>query len=153
MGRTIMVMCDCGFFNDDYMYGVNMAYPKVRKHQTALAKSGHYGKKWQQLLNNDSELLVNAEYRLYQCTGCHNLISEYCMDLFKSPRDDGYYYIPEPHEVIYVYKHICPDCKKRMTYIPISEKHFLYGTDNPEELVICPKCGNTVIARLCGFTD
>ena len=84
MGRMITVECDCGFFKDDYMYGVNMAYPKVKKHQTALAKSGYYGKQWQEFLNNDPELSVNAEYRLYQCTSCYKLISEYCMDLYRS---------------------------------------------------------------------
>ena len=153
MGRMIMVKCDCGFFKEDYLYGVNMAYPRVKKHQTALAKSGYYGKQWQELLSNDPELLVNAEYRLYQCSGCNKLISEYCMDLYKSSREDGYYYTPESNEVIYQYKHICPDCKKRMVHIPISQKHFLYGADNFEELVLCPNCGNTVIAKLSGFTD
>lgn len=140
MGRMIMVKCDCGFFKAGYLYGVNTAYPKVKKHQTALAKSGHYGKKWQELLKNDTELRVNAEYRLYQCTGCHKIISEYCMDLYKSTIDDGYYYIPETDEVIYVYKHICPDCKKKMVYIPLSTRNFLPGTEEPEEPVICPKC-------------
>lgn len=153
MGRTIMVKCDCGFFKDDYLYGVNVAYPDVRMHQTALAKAGKYGKLWRELLNNDPELLVNAEYRLYQCTGCRKLISDYCMDLYKSSRDDGCYYTPDPDEVIHQFKHICPDCKKKMVYIPISEKHFIYGIDNEEELVLCPKCGSTVIASLCGFTD
>jgi hypothetical protein len=32
---------------------------------------------------------------------------------------------------------------------------YMYGVNSayPEELVFCPKCGNTVIASLCGFTD
>lgn len=155
MGRMIMVSCDkCGFFKDRYLYGVNSAYPQVKKHQTALAKSGHYGKQWKELLNNDPELSVNAEYRLYQCPSCYKLVSEYCMDLYKSLEDDGDYFVPDPDEVVYQYKHICPDCKKRMVYIPISQKHWRRGTDNPEELVICPKCGNKgIIAELSGFTD
>lgn len=153
MGRMILVKCDCGYCEDDFLYGVNFAYCEVKKHQTKLAKSGHYGKHWQELLNNDSELLVNAELRLYQCSGCHKLMSEYCMDLYKSPHDDGYYYTPCQDEVIYTFKHICPDCSKKMVLIPLSTKHFLYGDDNPEELVFCPECGNIVIASFCGFTD
>ena len=152
MGRLIIVKCDCGFCKDDYMYGINSAYPEENKHQIALAKSGHYGKRWQELLLKDPELRVNAEYRLYQCSCCHKLISEHCMDLCKASKDDDYY-IPETNEVLYEYKHICPDCKKKMVYIPISQEHCLTGTDNPEELVFCPKCGNTVIASLCGYTD
>ncbi len=153
MGRLVMVECKCGYFNDEYMYGVNMAYPRVKKHHTALAKSGRYGNKWKELLQNDPELLVNAEYRLYQCTGCHKIVSRHCMDLYKSSKDDGCYYTPEANEVIYEYKHICPDCKKRMVYIPLSEMNCLSGIDNPEETVYCPKCGDMAIASFCGFTD
>ena len=151
MGRLVMIKCDCGYEYDNYSYGINSSYPEIQKHQTALVKSGHYGKYWRELLNNDPELLVNAEYRLYQCTCCHKLISEYCMDLYKSSEDD-YYYTPNQNEIIYQYKHICPTCKKRMEMIPLSENDYKSFPEQKEELVICPKCGNIATIRFCGHT-
>ena len=148
-----MVKCDCGYEYDRYHYGVNTAYPKVQKHQTALAKSGHYGKQWKELLINDPELLVNAEYRLYQCTGCHSIYDEYCLDLYKSKHSNLPYYTPIDEEVVYHYKHICPNCKKRMELIPLSDENYFFTIVHEEEPVICPKCGDVAIVRFCGFTD
>lgn len=148
-----MVKCDCGYFKDDFLFGINTSYPKIKKHQTACAKSGHYGIKWKNLLASDPDLLVDAELHLYQCPRCHQLFSEYRMDLYRSIHDDGFYYVPSEDEILYHYKHLCPNCAKQMTRIPLSQQHGLVGIDNSEELVLCPKCGNITIACFSGFTD
>ena len=148
-----MVKCDCCFEYDRYHYGVTGSYPEVKKHHTALMKSGRYGTMWKDLLNGDAELHVNAELRLYQCPCCHQIYDEFCLDLYKSIHEDDSYYVPTDDEIVHQYKHICKNCMKKMTYIPISQKHCNIGIDNPEELVICPKCGGVAVARFCGFTD
>lgn len=142
MGLLLRVKCDCGYYRNNFKYGANMAYPRVRMYQTELAKSGRYGKQWKELLNNDSELFVNAQYRLYQCPSCHKLVSKYCMDLYKPSKEDRAYYTPAPDEVIHQYKHICPNCKKIMVCIPY-----------PDQPVFCPKCGKTVITSIFAYTD
>lgn len=151
MGRLVMVKCDCGYVCERFRYGVNSAYEEVKKHQTALAKSGRYGKQWKELLDSDSELRVNAEYKIYQCPCCHQICSEHCMDLYKPGKYDGGYYTATSEEVVYHYKHLCPDCKKKMTEIPLSLDR--YGNVSEEEPVICPECGDVAIASFCGFTD
>jgi predicted RNA-binding Zn-ribbon protein involved in translation (DUF1610 family) len=118
-----------------------------------LAKSGKYGKLWKSLLDSDPELLVDAGYQLFQCPGCHKIISEYCMDLYKSVRDTFGFYTPSPEEVLYEYKHICPDCQKKMTKITLVPEYSQYADPNPEELVICPQCGDVAIASFCGHFD
>ena len=152
MGRLVMIRCDCGYEYQGYRCGVNCAYPEVKKHQTALVKSGHYGKQWKELLNNDPELNVNAEYRLYQCPNCHNIYDEFCLDLYKSEHDDHHYYTPTEEETLYHYKHICPECKKRMDMIPLYEVDY-WGADKREEPAYCPKCGDVAIVRFCGHFD
>ncbi len=151
MGRLVIVKCDCGYVYDRFYYGINMAYEEVKKHQTALAKSGRYGKRWKELLDSDSELRVDAEYKIYQCPCCHQIYIEHCMDLYKPVNYDGCYYTPTSEEILYHYKHLCTDCKKKMIVIPL----FLdkYGHGSIEEPVICPECGDIAIASFCGFTD
>ena len=153
MGRMVLVKCNCGYCDERFRFGVNWSYREVKKHQTALARSGRYGMEWKNLLASDPELLVDVELHLYQCPRCHQLFSEYRMDLYKSLHDDGFYYVPSEEEILYHYKHLCPNCKKLMTRIPLSQQHGLVGINNSEELVICPKCGDTAIAEFCGWTD
>ena len=154
MGRLVMLKCDCGYEYDRYHYGVNTGYEEVRKHQTALVRSGKYGKKWKELLASDPELRVDAEILLYQCPRCHKIYDEYAIDLYRSEKGSrSRYYTPEPDEVIYNYTHLCPDCKKRMEKIWLERSEYTTILDEKEEPVICPKCGDVAIAKLCGWTD
>ena len=82
MGRMVLVKCNCGYCDERFRFGVNWSYREVKKHQTALAKSGRYGMEWKNLLASDPELLVDAELHLYQCPRCYQLFSEYRMDLY-----------------------------------------------------------------------
>ena len=147
-----MIKCDCGYEYDRYSYGANSSYPEVRKHQTALAKPGKYGKYWKELLTSDSELKVNARLKIYQCPNCHKIYDEFCLDLYKTKHDDRYFYTPTEEETLYHYKHICPECKKKMELIPLSEKEYKDFFNQKEEFVICPKCGNIAIVKFCGHT-
>lgn len=147
-----MLKCDCGYEYDRFRYGVNSSYHKSKTHQTALVRSGKYGKQWQKLLTSDPSLSVNAEMLLYQCKKCHKITNEYSLDLYKTEYNQHDYYNPTHDEVIYTYKHICPDCKGKMEQIPLTDKG---GDDfrNEELPVICPKCGNTAKIKFCGYTD
>jgi hypothetical protein len=148
MGRLILVKCDCGFIKSDYKYGCTVGYSNVQKHLTALVKSGHYGELWRGLVHSDPELLIDASWAIYQCADCHQIFDEFALDLYKKAKSC---YAPNPDEVLHRYKHLCPNCKKKMERIP------LYLSDNvfekQEELVICPKCGDIAIATFCGYID
>ena len=63
----VLVKCDCGYCDESFSFGINWSYREVKKHQTALARSGRYGIEWKNLLTSDPELLVDAELHLYQC--------------------------------------------------------------------------------------
>ncbi|MGN1403960.1 MAG: hypothetical protein ACI4XB_06555 [Ruminococcus sp.] len=149
MGRMVMVKCNCGFVKDDYKYGFTAAYSELQKHLTALVKSGQYGNMWRDLLASDRTLLVDAAWAVYQCPRCHQIYDECSLDLYKADRN---FFAPDPEEVIYHYKHICPECQKKMERILLYQnRNCIY--EKPEELVICPKCGDIAIVSFCGFID
>lgn len=148
MGRFVMIKCSCGFVCNRYLMGVTMGYPEVQKHQAALIRFGKYGKAWKDLMISDPQLIVDAEWALYQCPFCYQVQNEYCLDLYKSVHnDESYYYTPIPDEVVFSYKHLCQNCGKKMEQISFDRSR------EEEQPVICPKCGKAAIARFCGFID
>ena len=146
MGRLVMIKCDCGFVKSDYRYGCTAGYSESRKHLTALVRCGRYGKAWKERLASDNELLVDATWALYQCRRCRQIYNEYSLDLYKSEQKR---YAPDPDDVIYHFKHICPECQARMDRISLCSSE----CGNPQQSVICPKCGKIAAVSFCGFID
>ena len=146
MGRLVMVKCDCGFVNDNYRYGCTSGYSESQKHLTALVRLGRYGMVWKERLASDNELLVDATWALYQCTHCQQIYDEYSLDLYKSGQK---YHAPVPEDIIYQYKHICPQCRARMERIMLCNDK----SSGSRQSVICPRCGGIAMACFCGFID
>lgn len=152
MGRLVMVQCDCGFMYDRYHWGIGWACYDIKEHQTNLVRDGEYGAEWKRLLLSDKELQVDINYHLYQCPSCHGIYDEYSLDLIKPVHKDFLYFY-SPEEVVHQFKHLCPECKKKMEQIHLYMGRFDSSKDHPEEPVICPKCGKAAIASLGGFFD
>ena len=146
MGRLVMVKCDCGFVKEDYRYGYTAGYSETQKHLTALVRAGRYGNVWKERLASDDELLVDAAWAIYQCTCCQRIYDEYSLDLYKSGQK---YFAPSPDDVIYQYKHICPECQKRMERISLCDNE----SGKSQQSVICPMCGGIAAISFCGFMD
>lgn len=117
-----------------------------------LIKAGQFGIQWKELLLSDPDLDVDAEYLLYQCPCCHNIVDKTSLDLYKPNGNVHEYFTPDSKDVLYRFKHICPKCRKKMELVPMP-KEDKHGEMEEPEVVICPVCGNVATVEFAGWFD
>lgn len=134
------------------MFGIGMLYPDVYQETVADIKNGKYGLEWQQLMNAEEYVAVNAEIEVYICRECKHWKTDLNLSLYRPKdveaiRNKQYgiktveewgdvpyvveYELKEEYNLIKVYVHKCEKCGK-----PIYK-----ANDTEIENLPCPYCG------------
>jgi len=134
------------------MPGIGMMYPKVYQEAVEDIKNGKYGPEWQEIMNSEEFIAVNAEREIYICSECKYWETDLNLALYR-PKDAeairtkqygiktveewGYvpyvmeYHLKTEYSLVKVYVHKCKKCGKRMHK----------ATDEELKNLPCPKCG------------
>lgn len=134
------------------MPGIGMMFPRVYQGAVEDIKNGKYGPEWQQIMNAEEFVAVNAEREVYICSECNHWELDLNLALYR-PKDAetirtkqygiktveewGYvpyvmgYNLKAEYSLIKVYVHKCKKCGKRMHKAKEEEIQNLP----------CPKCG------------
>lgn len=134
------------------MPGIGMMYPKVYQEAVEDIKNGKYGPEWQEIMNSEEFIAVNAEREIYICSECKRWETDLNLALYR-PKDAeairtkqygiktveewGYvpyvmgYHLKTEYSLVKVYVHKCKKCGKRMHK----------ATNEELKNLPCPKCG------------
>lgn len=132
--------------------GIGMMYPRVYQEAIEDIKNGKYGSEWQEIINSEEFMAVNAEREIYICSECNHWEIELNLALYK-PKDTedirtkqygiktveewGYvpyvmgYELTAEYTLIKAYVHKCKKCGNQMHKAKYEEIKSLH----------CPKCG------------
>lgn len=142
----------CTKCKNEYSVMPGMMYPQVYQEAIKDIKNGNYGAQWQQLINSEEYVAVNAEREIYICSDCKHWKLELNLSLYrpkdveairteqygiKTVEEWGYvlyvmgHDFKEKYSLMKVFVHKCEKCGKRMHK----------ATEAEMENLPCPKCG------------
>lgn len=134
------------------MPGIGMMYLKVYQKAVEDIKNGRYGPEWQEIMNSEEFVAVNAERDVYICSEYKHWETDLNLALYRPKNVEAirtkqygiktveeWDYVPyvmdydfkTEYSLVKVYVHKCKKCGKRMHK----------ATDEELKNLSCPKCG------------
>ena len=69
------------------MSGIGMMHPRVDQGTDEDVKNGKYGPEWQEIMNSEEFVAVNAEREIYICSECKHWEADLNLALYR-PKDE-----------------------------------------------------------------